>query len=115
MEPSNKSRICCAIIECAYMLGLPKSYPHDVAHTCVNIMEGGEGVRFVIGYRDCGAEYIDTLHRLDTYRKMFGPMALYVFLPNEDSQSSKWTPYKAIPVDETAAHRYLLGLTLYPE
>lgn len=107
MVQTGKTRLCCAIIECAYMLQLPKSYPHDVAHTCCQIMQQTEDVRFVVGYRTSGVEYMERPSDLDTRRKVFGPMLLYVFIDDGNG-------YKAIPVDETSAFRHLSGLSLQP-
>lgn len=111
-QTERNIKLCCTIIDCAYMLHLPNAYAHDVAHCCISIMQHDDARRFVIGYRDSGVEYLDSGSKLDRLRKAFGPMQLYVFLPNDDPQSSKWTPYKAVPVDETSASRYLLGLSL---
>lgn len=58
MTPEQtQTAICCKVIQHSYELGLPKSYPHDVAHTCMKIMTLTPIAPFVVTFRDCGVEF----------------------------------------------------------
>lgn len=99
-----------AVISQAYALELPKSYPHDVAHTCVSIVTRKADARFVVGFRDMGCEYAEDAKRIDVYNGIFGGIRWFAFCVVENYWDGNKVEVQELTPED--AKDYLDGVTL---